>query len=155
MGWAWKPTDPPIHIYCKVLWEHKYMTEYHRICDYFLAPLYKFIFDSPTPCMTDKALAIVHKIGDWYLMEHGTYIRVYGATKSPHLLPRFVPDILVLQEITYQTVIHGVRDSLYRDKKSIWPPLPLWVGSYSFRSIKQAQVEVDMLLSFHFGEERF
>jgi hypothetical protein len=26
MGWAWKPTDPSIHIYCKVLWEHKYRT---------------------------------------------------------------------------------------------------------------------------------
>jgi hypothetical protein len=24
MGWAWKPSDPPIHIYYKVLWEHKY-----------------------------------------------------------------------------------------------------------------------------------
>jgi hypothetical protein len=39
--------------------------------------------------MTNKALSIIQNIGDWYLMEHGTYIRVYGATKAPHLLPRF------------------------------------------------------------------
>jgi hypothetical protein len=67
--------------------------------------------------MTDKAIIIIKRIGNWYLMEHGTYIRVYGAMKSPHLLPRFVPDRLVLQEVAYQTVIHRVSGILYRDKK--------------------------------------
>ena len=47
-------------------------------------------------------------------MENGTYIRVYGAMKSPHLLSWFVPDKLVLQEVTYQTIIHGVGGILYR-----------------------------------------
>jgi hypothetical protein len=124
MGWSWKLTNPPIHIYCKVVWEHKYRTAYHKICYYFLAPLYQFIFDSPTPCMTDKALEIVQKIGYLYLLEHGTYIRVYGATKAPHFLPRFVPNNLVLQEVEYQITIHGVGATLYRDKKAIFPPLP-------------------------------
>jgi hypothetical protein len=59
MGWAWQPSNPPIHIYCKVLWEHKYRTKYHKICDHFLAPLFHLIFDSPAPCMMDKAQAIV------------------------------------------------------------------------------------------------
>jgi hypothetical protein len=61
--------------------------------------------------MTEKEIAIIKRIGDWYLMEHDTYIRVYGAMKSPHLLPRFVPDKLVLQEVVYQMVINGVRGS--------------------------------------------
>jgi hypothetical protein len=39
-------------------------------------------------------------------MEHGTYIRVYGAMKGPHLLPWFVSNKLVLQEVAYQTIIH-------------------------------------------------
>jgi hypothetical protein len=78
MGWAWKPTDPTIHIYCKVLWEHKYRQEYHKICEHFLAPLYEFIFCMPTPCMIDKALVVIRRIGDWYLMDHGTYIKIYG-----------------------------------------------------------------------------
>jgi hypothetical protein len=56
---------------------------------------------------------------------YGTYIKVYGATKSPHLLPKFIPEKLVLQEITYQTLVHGVGVALNRDKKMIWPPLPL------------------------------
>jgi hypothetical protein len=59
MEWAWKPTNLPIQIYYKVCWEHKYRTKYHKICDYFLAPLYQCIFDSPTPCMTNKTREIV------------------------------------------------------------------------------------------------
>jgi hypothetical protein len=47
--------------------------------------------------MTEKALEIVYKIGDWYLMEQGTYTRIYRATKSLHILPKFIPDNLVLQ----------------------------------------------------------
>jgi len=120
-----------------------------------LAPLYNFIFDSHTPCMVDKDLSIVQKIRDWYLMEHGTYIRIYGAIKYLHLSPRFVPNRMVLQEIAFQTMIHGIGETLYHDKKAIWPPLPLWVRSYSFESIKKSQSEVDTLISFHFGEERF
>jgi hypothetical protein len=33
--------------------------------------------------------------------------------------------------------------------------LSLWVNAYSLRSIKWAQAEVDTLLSYRFGEERF
>jgi hypothetical protein len=88
--------------------------------------------------MIDKAQAIVKRIGDWYLLEYGTYLRIYRATKAPHFLPNFIPDKLVLQEIAYQTIVHGVGATLYRDKKAIWPPLPLWVGSYSFEYVKEA-----------------
>jgi hypothetical protein len=105
--------------------------------------------------MTDKAIAIIRRIRDWYLMENDTYIRIYGAMKPPHLLPRFVPDKLVLQEVAYQTIIHGVRGMLYRSKKAIWPPLPLYIDNYFFENTKQAQTKVDILLSYHFGEERF
>jgi len=52
-------------------------------------------------------------------------------------------------------VIHGVSGILYRDKKVIWPPLPIYIGTYSFSKTKQSQEEIDTLLSYHFGEERF
>jgi hypothetical protein len=52
-------------------------------------------------------------------------------------------------------VINKVGEILYRDKKAIWPPLPLWIGTYSFSNTKQAQDEVDTLLSYHFREEIF
>jgi hypothetical protein len=147
MGWAWKPVDSSIHIYYKVLWEHNYIIEYHKIYNHFLAPMYEFIFCAPTLCMTDKVLEIIQNIGDCYLMENETYIRIYGATKAPHLLLRFVPNKLVVQEITYQIVIYGVGAALYRENKAMWHLLLLWVGSYSFENIKRAQAKVDMLLS--------
>jgi hypothetical protein len=39
-------------------------------------------------------------------------------------------------------------------KKAIFPPIPLYVSNYFFENAKQAQGEVDILLSYHFGEER-
>jgi hypothetical protein len=88
-------------------------------------------------------------------MEHDTYIIIYGAMKPCHLFPRFIPNKLVLQEVAYQTIIHGVEGMLYRSKKTIWPPLPLYIDNYFFENTKQAQTEVDILLSYHFGEESF
>jgi len=65
-----------MYIYYKLLWENKYRMKYHMICDHFVSPLYELIFGAPTLCMNDKALAISWNIGDRYLMEHKTYIRV-------------------------------------------------------------------------------
>jgi hypothetical protein len=62
-------------------------TKYQKVCEHFMAPLYEFIFFSPPPCMTDKEITVIKRIGDWFLLEHGTYIRIYGSMKSPHLLP--------------------------------------------------------------------
>jgi hypothetical protein len=58
--------------------------------------------------MTDKAIIVIRRIGDWYLMDHGTYMRIYGAVKPPHLLCRFISNKLVLQEVAYHTIMHGV-----------------------------------------------
>jgi hypothetical protein len=52
-------------------------------------------------------------------------------------------------------MIHGVGGLLYRRKKAIWPPLPLYIGIYSFSNTKQAEEEVNILLLYHFREERF
>jgi hypothetical protein len=101
--------------------------------------------------MTDKEIFIIKRINDWYLMGNGTYIRVYGAMKSPYFLPRFVPEKLVLQEVAYQTNIHGVGGMLYQGKKETWPPLPLYVKIYSFSNTNQAQEELNTLLSYNFG----
>jgi len=88
-------------------------------------------------------------------MENGTYIIIYDVMKPPHLLPRLVHDKKILQEVAYKTIIHGVGGMLYRSKKAIWPPLPLYIGNYLFENTKHAQTKVDILLSYHFREERF
>jgi hypothetical protein len=97
MGWSWLPIDASIHNYCKVIWEKKCQKNYQSIYEHFLSLLYGFSFCTSPPCMTNNTIAITRRIGNWYLMEHGTYIRIYGAMKPPHLLPRFIPYNIVLQ----------------------------------------------------------
>jgi hypothetical protein len=65
------------------------------------------------------------------------------------------PNKLILEEVAYQIVINEVMGIIYQDNKDIFPPLPLWIGTYSFANTKQAQNKVDTLLSYHFGEEIF
>ena len=69
----------------------------------------------------------------------GVYIRVAGSTKPPHWLPHFVPDSLLLQEIAYQTFIHGVATSLHKHKKGIWPQFPLITPVRKIKNFKQAK----------------
>lgn len=85
-----------------------------------------------------RQMVIVGKVGDWCVMENGTYIRIYGATEAPHMFPKFVPNKLVLQEVAYRTLVNGVGAVLVRDKKLTWPPLPFWLGSYCFKDVKEA-----------------
>jgi hypothetical protein len=35
---------------------------------------------------------MISKVGHWYFEETSTYIRVFGATGAPHLLPTHVPE---------------------------------------------------------------
>ena len=50
-----------------------------------------------------EAKDIIANMGDWYLGESFTYIRTYGSN-SAHRLPKVIPDRLVLEEISFQTV---------------------------------------------------
>jgi hypothetical protein len=66
-----------------------------------------------------------------------------------------MPNKLVLQEVAYQTIIHGVGGILNWGKNEIWPPLLLYVVTYSFPKTKKEKEEVNSLMFYHFGEERF
>jgi hypothetical protein len=56
-------------------------------------------------------------IVDWFLCKYYSYIRVYGTTGAPHLLPYFVPDRLLMREISYQTMGSGVTSLLLISKQ--------------------------------------
>jgi hypothetical protein len=94
-----------------------------KICKKFIIPLYKLLLCAQrlschrNQCYSWEDRILVH-------VENGTYIRVYGATKYPHLFPRFVPDKVVLQEVAYQTLLNGVGGALTRDNKLTYPPMP-------------------------------
>ena len=101
MSWKWTPIESPVLVYCQDLWEHKYRWQYARICEHFLAPLYALIFCRTAPMLSQEAMETISAIGDWYINRDHTYIRIDGANKPPHLLPKYVPDRLAIREITY------------------------------------------------------
>ena len=68
------------------------------------------------------------------------YIRIVGSTKPPHWLPHYVPDSLLLQEISYQTFVNGVATLLHRNKKGMWPQFPLMTPICKIENFKQARV---------------
>jgi hypothetical protein len=81
-----------------MFWENKYKKQYSTICDFFLALLYKIIFYRECPRLIEDARKLIKYLGNWYLQEDLTYLRIYGATTTPHLFPKYVPDRVVLGE---------------------------------------------------------
>jgi hypothetical protein len=101
------------------------------------------------------AKKMISKVGHWYLDERDTYIRVFGATRAPHLLPAHVPDRLVVGEICYQTILQGYNATLVKDKKRAFIPYGFHVGFYLVKDTAQAKQEGLSQLEFRFQTGRF
>jgi hypothetical protein len=82
---------------------------------------------------------MISKVGHWYLDEHDTYIRVFGAIGAPHILPAHVPDHLVVGEICYQTILQGYNATLVKGKKWVFIPYGFHVGFYLVKDTTQAK----------------
>jgi hypothetical protein len=92
MNLSWHVVELPVHVYFNILWENRYKKSYALICDEFIARVYFIIFKKECPRLSVAAKKMISKVGHWYLDETMTYIRVFGATDAPHLLPAHVPD---------------------------------------------------------------
>lgn len=141
MGWTWNPDMPPVHIYCGKLWASNFKKHFYEICDNFMAPLHSLVFNKPAPRLSIEARNTVRSIGDWYIQEFYTYIRILGHTSAPHLLPKYVPDWLVLREIAYQTMVEGVTALLSFHSKKTWPKFPIKVGIFTLLNGRHALKE--------------
>lgn len=56
-----------------------------------------------------------------------------------------------IQEIAYQTYVHGIHVVLLRKNKTPSHRLPICVGSYQIENVNQSRKEQEILISFHFG----
>jgi hypothetical protein len=92
MNLSWNVAELPVHVYFNILWENRYKKSYALICDEFIAQIYFILFKKECPRLSATTKKMISKVGHWYLDEHTTYIRVFGATRAPHLLPAHVPD---------------------------------------------------------------
>jgi hypothetical protein len=50
-----------------------------------------------------------------------TYVRIFRATRPPHILPKYVPDKLLVREISYQIIEKGATSYLSEKQNDIGP----------------------------------
>lgn len=125
---SWHVAKLPVHVYFSILWENRYKFFYAMICDEFIARVHFIIFRKECPRLSATTKKMISKVGHWYFEETSTYIRVFGATSVPHLLPIHVSDHLILGEICYQTILQGCNASLVKDKKRAFIPYGFHIG---------------------------
>ena len=109
-----------------------------------MLPIHKIIYDKDPPrCSPEAQIDITH-ITRWFGEEWFTYIRVFGSTVPAHVLPLYIPDKLLAQEIAYQTCSEGgLTKDLKNKKKAIWPQFPVTCGAFSLFDVGHAFGEVE------------
>ena len=80
---TWKGGNAPIYTVYQMLGVHKYHNHYQVICEEFLMPLYKLIFMEECICLSEGALESIREYGDYFCIEEGMYLRMYGGMKAP------------------------------------------------------------------------
>lgn len=147
MGWKWTTQDPlPIHVYHKVLWDSQFTPYFYQICHGLILPLYRMLYDKdPTRCSPKAQIGII-PIARWFGEELFTYVRVFGSTVPPHVLPLYIPNKLLAREIAYQTCSEGILTKDLKDKKkAIWPQFPVVCGAFSLFDLGHTFTEVQSM----------
>ena len=80
---------------------------------------------------------------------------MYGGTKAPSLLPKYVTNYIVHKEVLRQLFLDRFRSFLFDLKNAVFPPMPFYVGNYKISRVKSAPYFVKDLENFHFGEKIF
>ena len=62
-------------------------------------PLYTLIFLKECNCMSEEALKVIEEFANYYLTEEGMYIRMYGCSRAPLLLPKYATDYVIHKEV--------------------------------------------------------
>jgi hypothetical protein len=82
-------------VYYSKLWEDKSKDFVYDIFNRVMVPMHVVIFDHPPPRISDKFVANLNNMADWYIEEQFSYIRVFGFFVPPYALSLFLPDKLV------------------------------------------------------------
>ena len=117
--------------------------------DHFIIQIYKLIFEHDPPYMSREAMEALPNIAYWYASPSGTFIKMFGRDKPPHVLPRFSMDKLVMQEVTYHISI-GLLIGLHMRKKAPCPTLPLQIWFYDIKILKDVDEEAKEIVNFKF-----
>ena len=97
-----------------------------------------------------KAKNLIATIGDWYVGESFAYIRVWGSNTT-HMLPKFVPNRLVIEEISFETMAERVYKKLPEPKRRVWPNFPQNLGPLSIPTSSWATKLSNHIVSLKLG----
>jgi hypothetical protein len=115
INFSWHYLEAHVHLYCHILWDNKYKRSYTNICDFFLVQLYYLIFYRECPRLPDDSKKLISHIGNWYVQQDLTHIRIYGTTTTPHILFEYVPNRPFVGETSYHTFLQGLNASLLKE----------------------------------------
>ena len=80
-------------------------------------PLYTLIFLVECNCMSEEYFKVVQEYKNYYFTEEGLYLRMYGGSRAPSLLPRYATDYVIHKEVVRQLYIDGVGNFLLCRKR--------------------------------------
>ena len=142
MGWKWTLQDPyPIHLNHKQISESHYIPHFYKICHGVILPLHQFIFNKKAPMFSKEVATDLLVVGKYFVEEWFTYIRVFGSTMNPHVLPLYVFGKLLAREISHQIVGKGLTKTLKDNKKPLWPSFPIRCGYFLLENFNHATKE--------------
>ena len=98
--------------------------------------MHAFIFGRPPLRISDKIVANLGSVEDWYIEEYFSYIRVFGCSVPPYALPQFLPNRLVCREVAWKTVLGRISKEIKGVQKNVWPSFPLHIGAFSLLDLK-------------------
>ena len=101
-----------------MLWDSQFVPHFYQIFHGLILPLYRMMYNEDPPRCSPEAQIDIIPIARWFGEEWFTYIRVFGSTVPPHVLPLYIPDKLLAREIAYQTCSEGGLTKYLKDKKT-------------------------------------
>ena len=116
LGWKWTLPAPPVPIYYSALWDTNYAAMFYDICEHFTGSIYFMIFKRESLAFSKESRAFIFTMGDQYVGELFSHIRIWGGN-TIHMLPKIVPNRLVIEEVTFHTVTDGVYKKLVAPKR--------------------------------------
>ena len=123
---------------------------FYDICEHFFVSIYFSIFKQEAHTFSAEAMTFIATMGDWYVGESFSYIIIWGRN-IVHMFPNIVPNRLVLEEVSFQTVTDGVYKKLVAPKRKGWPKFPLNIGSFVISTSIWDAVLGDQIVSLKLG----
>ena len=122
-----------------------------KYMNFLMAEVYKVYFQHKLPRVLPVMKYFLHfspekRIGDWFLLEEGTVVRVYGFTHEPYTLPAFVTLGIFALELIRQILIVE-NEHFINFRKALEIKFPWVVGPFIIK-IKDALHVVEILLKY-------